>query len=69
MALAQEGKFKSVAVTAGRFFNNQVEVLSGLQAGDSVVTSAQFLIDSESNIDSDLQRMDSSEMGVMQHDH
>ncbi len=54
------GQFKSVAVTTGRFFNDQVEILSGLQAGDDVVTSAQFLIDSESNIDSDLQRMEVS---------
>lgn len=56
----EEGRFKSVAVTTGRFFNDQVEILSGLQAGDEVVTSAQFLIDSESNIDSDLQRMETS---------
>ncbi|MGK0475289.1 MAG: Cu(I)/Ag(I) efflux system membrane fusion protein [Oleispira sp.] len=61
MALG-EGRFKSVAVKTGRFFNQKVEVLEGLQAGDRIVTSAQFLIDSESNIDSDLQRMDSSVM-------
>jgi len=68
-----EGRFKSVAVKTGRFFNQQVEVLSGLQAGDKVVTSAQFLIDSESNIDSDLQRMEASEMDDSEmeshHDH
>jgi Cu(I)/Ag(I) efflux system membrane fusion protein len=61
MALG-EGRFKSVAVKTGRFFNQKVEVLNGLQAGDRIVTSAQFLIDSESNIDSDLQRMDSTDM-------
>jgi len=66
MALG-EGAFKSVAVETGRFFNQQVEILSGLQAEDTVVTSAQFLIDSESAIDSDLQRMD-SDLGE-QHDH
>lgn len=54
------GRFKSVAVTTGRFFNHQVEILHGLRAGDSVVTRAQFLIDSESAIDSDLQRMESA---------
>jgi len=76
MALGEkghEGRFKSVAVKTGRFFNQQVEVLSGLQAGDKVVTSAQFLIDSESNIDSDLQRMEASEMDDSEmeshHDH
>lgn len=66
MALG-EGAFKSVAVETGRFFNQQVEILSGLQAEDTVVTSAQFLIDSESAIDSDLQRMDSDQ--GEQHDH
>ncbi len=54
--------FKSVAVKTGRFFNQQVEILSGLEAGDNVVIRAQFLIDSESNIDSDLQRMDATEL-------
>jgi Cu(I)/Ag(I) efflux system membrane fusion protein len=63
MALG-EGRFKSVAVKTGRFFNQKVEVLNGLQAGDRIVTSAQFLIDSESNIDSDLQRMDSTDMNT-----
>lgn len=65
MAVAEKenaGRYKSVAVKIGRFFNQQVEVLQGLEAGDRIVTSAQFLIDSESYIDSDLQRMDSSEM-------
>ncbi|MBL4882308.1 MAG: efflux RND transporter periplasmic adaptor subunit [Oleispira sp.] len=60
MALG-EGRFKSVAIKTGRFFNQQVEVLEGLQAGDTIVTSAQFLIDSESNIDSDLQRMENTD--------
>jgi Cu(I)/Ag(I) efflux system membrane fusion protein len=59
MALGS-GRFKSVAVTTGRFFNHQVEILNGLRAGDSVVTRAQFLIDSESAINSDLQRMESA---------
>ena len=64
-----EGLFKSVEVTIGRFFNDQVEILSGLQEGDSVVTSAQFLIDSESNIDSDLQRLEASDAGSPEVDH
>ena len=64
-----EGRFKSVTVTTGRFFNDQVEILSGLKAGDNVVTSAQFLIDSESNIDSDLQRLEASDAGSPEVDH
>lgn len=53
-----EGRFKSVAIKTGQFFNQKVEVLQGLQAGDRIVTRAQFLIDSESHIESDLQRLD-----------
>ncbi len=49
--------FKSVAVETGQRSAGQVEINSGLKAGDRVVTSAQFLIDSESMISSDLQRM------------
>lgn len=52
-----EGSFKSIAVTVGRVGERQVEILSGLSAGDRIVTSAQFLIDSESSKTSDLKRM------------
>lgn len=52
-----EGSFKSVAVKVGRFDSESVEVLSGLSAGERVVSSAQFLLDSESSKTSDFQRM------------
>ena len=52
-----DGRFKSVAVSLGRMDEQSVEVLDGLQAGDSVVTSAQFLLDSESSRSSDFKRM------------
>ena len=35
----------------------EVEILSGLQAGDEVVVSGQFLIDSESNLQASFLRM------------
>jgi Cu(I)/Ag(I) efflux system membrane fusion protein len=44
-----EGKFRTVPVRSGRESNDRVVILKGLQAGDRVVTSAQFLIDSESS--------------------
>ncbi|WP_298768227.1 efflux RND transporter periplasmic adaptor subunit [uncultured Shewanella sp.] len=62
-----EGRFKSVAVTAGRFDENNVEILKGLTAGEKVVSSAQFLLDSESSKTSDFKRMD-HDMGSMGHD-
>ncbi|MCW8091139.1 efflux RND transporter periplasmic adaptor subunit [Alteromonas sp. ASW11-130] len=52
-----EGMFKSVAVETGRVDSSHVEILSGLMQDDEVVTSAQFLIDSESSISSDFARM------------
>lgn len=51
------GKFKSVPVTLGLENQERVEVLSGLSAGQKIVTSAQFLLDSESSISADFQRM------------
>lgn len=52
-----EGRFKSVAVSMGRLGEQDVEILDGLAEGDLVVTSAQFLLDSESSRTSDFQRM------------
>lgn len=52
-----EGRFKSIAVTVGRIGEHQVQVLSGLAEGEQIVTSAQFLIDSESSKTSDFTRM------------
>lgn len=51
------GSFKSVAVTVGHFDRNSVEILAGLVEGEKVVSSAQFLLDSESSKSSDFMRM------------
>jgi len=45
-----EGKFKPVDVKLGDYAEGQYQVLEGLSASDTIVTSAQFLIDSESNL-------------------
>jgi len=44
------GRFQSRDVKLGVTAGDYVEVLEGLQEGDSIVTSSQFLIDSESNL-------------------
>ncbi len=69
-AADDSGKFKSVAVQTGRRSAvNQstgtawVEVLAGLEAGDQVVTSGQFMLDSESSVSSDLLRYDPRDSG------
>ncbi|NII11033.1 efflux RND transporter periplasmic adaptor subunit [Oleiagrimonas sp. C23AA] len=46
-----EGRFDVCPVQAGLTSGDQVEILKGLQAGQRVVSSAQFLIDSEANVD------------------
>ncbi len=53
-----EGQFKSVAVHAGRVAGELAEIRHGLEVGDRVVTSAQFLLDSESSKSADLGRME-----------
>ncbi|MDY0083174.1 MAG: efflux RND transporter periplasmic adaptor subunit [Ignavibacteriaceae bacterium] len=45
-----DGKFKPQQVKLGVFSDGYYQVLSGLSEGNKIVTSAQFLIDSESNL-------------------
>jgi Cu(I)/Ag(I) efflux system membrane fusion protein len=54
-----DGRFKAQPVTIGIESGDRVAILSGLSQGDEVVTSGQFLIDSESNIEAALSRMNS----------
>ena len=50
------GRFDSRRVTAGLEAGDRVEIRDGLEAGERVVTSGQFLIDSESNLATALER-------------
>ena len=45
-----DGNLESKEVSTGQNFGNRVEVLGGLKAGDRIVTSGNFLIDSESQL-------------------
>jgi Cu(I)/Ag(I) efflux system membrane fusion protein len=55
-----EGRFQPVDVVTGMASNGMVEILSGLKAGDEVVVSGQFLIDSESSLQASFLRMGES---------
>jgi len=44
-------------VQVGRSAGGQTEILAGLSAGDWVVTSGQFLIDSEASLSGALERL------------
>ncbi len=51
-----DGKFKPVSVELGKYFDGKYEIISGLNEGDVIVKSAQFLIDSESRLKSAYQK-------------
>ncbi|BFM20093.1 efflux RND transporter periplasmic adaptor subunit [Gilvimarinus japonicus] len=53
--------YRSTPVRVGRSAGGNTEVLDGLRDGDRVVVNAQFLIDSESNIDAELARIGEGE--------
>lgn len=52
------GRFQPVEVTPGAESGDWIEIRQGIKAGDVVVTSGQFLIDSEANVRASFQRMD-----------
>jgi Cu(I)/Ag(I) efflux system membrane fusion protein len=52
-----DGKFASVDVEVGLDSNGQTEIRKGLQAGQKVVVSGQFLVDSEANLKASTTRM------------
>ena len=54
------GKFKPVEVMLGDYSDGYYQVLDGLSGGNSIVTSAQFLIDSESNLKAALSQFSST---------
>ncbi len=58
-----EGRFLSVQVRTGRESGEWTEILGGLHEGDRIVTSAQFLIDSESSLSAEFTRMTTAEDG------
>lgn len=55
----QDGQFQARDVKIGIESGERVEILSGLKAGENVVISGQFLIDSETNLQAGLERIDS----------
>lgn len=76
-----KGRYQAKPVTVGIQSGDYYQVISGVKEGERVVTSAQFLIDSESNVSADLNRMDEQQeqntnqgvskeyvgMGIVQH--
>ena len=66
-----DGKFEARNVKAGIESGDYVEIIEGINEGDNVVTSGQFLIDSEASMRASLNRMsapDSEEMSGISSD-
>lgn len=55
-----EGRFQPREVTAGIESGESIEIIKGLSVGDKIVTSGQFLIDSEASLKASIARMSSS---------
>lgn len=58
-----EGRFASREVVAGAESGDRIAIRSGLAAGERVVVAAQFLLDSEANLDAGLDRLDDPHAG------
>ena len=52
-----DGGFDVVAVKTGHAAGEKMQILDGLRDGDRVVTSGQFLLDSEANVDAEALRL------------
>jgi Cu(I)/Ag(I) efflux system membrane fusion protein len=55
-----DGKFRVFEVMTGMDSGEFVEILAGIEEGDEIVTSAQFLLDSEASLAGSIQRLDSA---------
>jgi Cu(I)/Ag(I) efflux system membrane fusion protein len=54
-------------VEAGASHGDRSEIVSGLEAGEVVVSSATFLIDAESNLGAAMEMLPGMDMGEMDH--
>jgi len=52
-----DGQFRPAEVVPGMESGDRVAIIKGLKAGETIVTSAQFLIDSEASLDASLLRL------------
>jgi Cu(I)/Ag(I) efflux system membrane fusion protein len=55
-----EGRFRPIEVRAGVQRDGMTEIIEGLDAGQKVVVSGQFLIDSEANLRGAFNKLDSA---------
>lgn len=63
IVLGTDNAFHPMRVQTGRSGNGMTEILAGLQGGERVVASGQFLIDSEANLSGALERLNAGAAG------
>jgi Cu(I)/Ag(I) efflux system membrane fusion protein len=59
-----DGRFEARNVVAGIESGDYVEIIKGVEEGERIVTSGQFLIDSEASMRAGIKRMEKSDSGV-----
>ena len=57
----EQGRFEPVVVQLGQSDGNKIAILQGLNAGQKVVVSGQFLIDSEANLQGVLDKLNTGQ--------
>ena len=58
MVLHGKNRFMAMPVKLGQRYGNDIEIIEGLAVTDRVVTSGQFLLDAEANLQSGFSRME-----------
>lgn len=67
LVAGEEGRFSAVDVEPGAEVNGQTEIVRGLEAGQKVVVSGQFMIDSESSLKGSVARMNDAPAADLHH--
>ena len=67
VTVKEDGRFRVRPVRSGQEYGERVEILEGLEAGQVIVASGLFLIDSESSVTAETARLDAG--GEVVHEH
>lgn len=67
IVMNKSGGFESREVVLGNHANNEVQIIRGVKSGEKVVTSSNFLIDSESNLREALNKMQQAKPKTTNH--
>ncbi|MGH8052299.1 MAG: efflux RND transporter periplasmic adaptor subunit [Arenimonas sp.] len=65
MVQLAKNQFMAYPITIGQRYGNEIEITQGIALTDRVVTSGQFLLDAEANLQSGFSRMEPDAMDAM----